>query len=77
MSEINTNIVACPQVDPSVMVALGRHCSQLRALRVENYVAAQAPGEPAPDFAELAALTTLEDLQLSFSTPGSCAACPL
>ncbi len=61
------------QVGPDVIAALGRHCHQLGALRVETYTAAQAPGAPAPDFGELAVLTALEDLDLSFITSGPCA----
>jgi len=61
------------QVGPDVIAALGRHCGQLAALRVETYAPARAPGAHAPDFGELAVLTSLEDLDLSFVTPGPCA----
>ena len=64
---------AAAQAGADVVAALGRHCSALRTLCLESYAPAPAL-EGAPDLGELAVLTSLESLQLTFAAPGRRAA---
>ena len=63
------------QVGADVIAALGRHCTRLRTLWLESYAPAPAL-DGVPDLAELAALASLESLQLTFAAPRRYAAPP-
>lgn len=58
-----------------VIAALGRHCTRLRTLCLESYAPASAL-DGVPDLGELAALASLESLQLTFAAPRRYAAPP-
>ena len=51
-----------------MIAALGRHCTRLRTLWLESYAPAPAL-DGVPDLGELAALASLESLQLTFAAP--------
>lgn len=59
-----------------MIAALGRHCTRLRTLWLESYAPAPAL-DGAPDLGELAALASLESLQLTFAAPRRYAAPPV